>query len=197
MPIDLREKSNSLLTYYVRQSSPMWKVAVAAAYQANGGGVAAVESTVKKLAKLRIKDDDVSALAGGPVAEATKFFNQCAEAAAEEGGQYQAPLPSEIQNMVSILKEEGKILQLGAGRGKVTMVLDPTPLAQDASPLFVPVGDTDALLKALLASIAGQREDIEALRLQNQELIENHRRMENEVVELRNENNLYSNSTWS
>lgn len=195
MPVNISAKANEFLAFLVEESSPVWRVAVTQAYEGGTDAARAIENARKKLTRLNLSEDEVAGCSKGPGTLATEYFTTVIEQAEDYDPNAPKLLPSQISAVVEFLKNEGKILQLGAGRGKVTLILDSGAANTDADKIAA--DDLDGLLGALTALIAGQKEDIDVLQVQNTELIESRKRIEAEIVELRNENNLYSNSTWS
>lgn len=190
MPINYNQKANAFITYLVGQSSPIWRTSIAAAYAGDEAGLKAVALAAKKIERLRIDETTVRGIAGGPLSHATTFFNEDAEGAARL-------LPSELNNIITLLKENDRLLQVGAGRGKATLLLSSDNLIEADNLNIIDATDADALAKALIKQLADSQQDIADLKLQNAQLITKHEQIVEEMRNLRNENNLYSNATWS
>lgn len=189
MPLNYNDKANSLIDYLVTKSSPIWRTALAEAYEGNSDGAKAVALSAKKIDRLRIDESAVLGVAGGPLAHATACFNEA------EGAE--KLLPSQLNTVVSILKENDRILQVGGGRGRATLILSTDRIIAADNANMIDSSDSDSLVKALIKQLADYQSDIANLRLQNTELIQKHQAITEEIRVLQNENNLYSNATWS
>jgi hypothetical protein len=192
--VDLTKKANLFLKHYFNTATPLWKVGVTEAYVGTEGATHAIELTQKKVNKLGLDSANLRVVGGGPRHLAKKYFTEIDESP-------EKCLPSEIEQIIEILKQSNGIMQIGGGHGRATLFnlegLIDSYEANKTTLLTVHKSDVGGLADAMISAIARQQDDITVLRKENQEYQDEIARLQSEVGNLRSEVAIYSSATWA
>lgn len=184
--VDLEKHATDFMFHLTEKSHVLWEVAITKAYNADETGAKAIQNTRRKIAQLGLDPHKVRAIGESPGALVLEW---AAKAPAN-----QRLLPSQVAGVVRILKDRDLIAQVGSGRGKVTLILQ--PYAQ-VNPKNINPNDLVGLIEAVTRNVSGQIEDVNALRdicAGQEKLIAD---LERKVTDLQHENFQLTSSTWS
>jgi hypothetical protein len=102
-------------------------------------------------------------------------------------------LPSHIGPVIQTIKDSGKAIQLGRGKGKIIVLLDPTLFGADHPVKGIDPTDATELAKA----VAATGTDVIVLKKENLELKQELDAARTTIAELRETNNLRYRITWT
>lgn len=104
-------------------------------------------------------------------------------------------LPTECTVILSSLRDQNRIIQIGKGRGKAVLLVTADPIVY-AGPDDIDPSDRKAVLKALQDAVADDAATIEKLTLELNKKTSQLQALEREVRELRRQQSVSDRLTW-
>ena len=147
--MNLHTHANTILDYAVANGRTFWKTGILQAYPGDKDKAsAAIALCETKLQKMGIAK---------PVGSYPESPSNLVVAALGNS------LPSQTSVLVKLLKDNGRIIQVGGGHGKATLILSADHLEPDTKGLMVARSDGSALVESIRDLTYGYEQDIKIL----------------------------------